>query len=126
MERIVDTDQVPTEEGRATHGPATRFSSLDGLRGIAAVVVMIHHSMMVLPSLAAPHFTNIHVEPALSWSWFAAHTPLHWFWAGREAVWVFFVLSGFVLTRWLMRTSRQSWLAYYSSRLIRLYVVNGG
>jgi peptidoglycan/LPS O-acetylase OafA/YrhL len=109
-------------EGATGNTSTRRFRPLDGLRGVAAIVVVIHHALMVLPSLASPHFSGVPVRPSYSWPWLAAHTPIHWLWSGREAVWVFFVLSGFVLTRAMMRTSRRSWLSYYPSRLIRLYV----
>jgi peptidoglycan/LPS O-acetylase OafA/YrhL len=50
-----------------------------------------------------------------------AYTPLHLGWAGGEAVYLFFVLSGLVLT---LPTTRGefNWAQYYPSRLIRLYL----
>jgi len=47
-------------------------------------------------------------------------SPLHVIWLGAEAVWLFFVLSGFVLTRAAARPGF-SWGAYYPSRMVRLY-----
>lgn len=47
-------------------------------------------------------------------------SPLHVTWLGLEAVWLFFVLSGFVLTKATTRPDF-SWGAYYPSRLVRLY-----
>jgi peptidoglycan/LPS O-acetylase OafA/YrhL len=52
-------------------------------------------------------------------------TPLHVFWAGTEAVFIFFVLSGFVLTR-ATESTRFSWRSYYPSRLLRLYLPVAG
>jgi peptidoglycan/LPS O-acetylase OafA/YrhL len=49
------------------------------------------------------------------------YSPAHLVWAGSEAVLVFFVLSGFVLTLPALRRT-QDWIAYYPSRLVRLYV----
>jgi peptidoglycan/LPS O-acetylase OafA/YrhL len=40
---------------------------------------------------------------------------------GTEAVFVFFVISGFVLTRWVRRDATFSWLGYGLSRAVRLY-----
>jgi len=44
----------------------------------------------------------------------------HFIWLGLEAVWLFFVLSGFVLTKMASRPGF-SWFGYYPSRMVRLY-----
>jgi peptidoglycan/LPS O-acetylase OafA/YrhL len=88
-----------------------RLASLDGLRGIAAVVVLIHHSLLVLPSVA---------DDRSDAAWLV-HSPLHIIWAGNEAVYVFFVLSGLVLTLPALRR-RMLWRSYYPARLVRLYL----
>ena len=36
--------------------PSSRLIALDGLRGIAAVIVLVHHSLLLVPGLAAPYF----------------------------------------------------------------------
>jgi len=97
--------------------PAGRIGSLDGLRGVAAAVVLIHHSLLTIPSFANG---NLHLPVPESRSWLV-YTPLHVFWAGGEAVFVFFVLSGFVLTLPALRRT-QDWIAYFPARLVRLYV----
>jgi peptidoglycan/LPS O-acetylase OafA/YrhL len=94
-----------------------RISSLDGLRGIAALVVLIRHSVMLIPSVS----DESHGSQRKGLTWWFTYTPLHTLWAGPEAVVVFFVLSGFVLTR--SAGSRSfSWSRYYPSRLLRLYL----
>jgi peptidoglycan/LPS O-acetylase OafA/YrhL len=50
------------------------------------------------------------------------HTPLKVFVAGDEAVTIFFILSGFVITLPVLQKANFSWAAYYPARLIRLYV----
>ncbi|QKS88052.1 acyltransferase family protein [Curtobacterium flaccumfaciens] len=97
--------------------PAGRIGSLDGLRGVAAAVVLIHHGLLVVPTLSDGN--NGQPIPA-NRAWLV-DTPLHVFWAGGEAVFVFFVLSGFVLTLPALRRA-QDWIAYYPSRLLRLYI----
>jgi peptidoglycan/LPS O-acetylase OafA/YrhL len=51
-----------------------------------------------------------------------SYTPLHLVWAGPEAVLVFFVLSGLVLSAATQGRSDFRWSAYYPSRLMRLYL----
>lgn len=45
-------------------------------------------------------------------------SPLHVVWLGAEAVFLFFVLSGFVLVKAATRPEF-SWPAYYPSRIVR-------
>ncbi|WP_123293603.1 acyltransferase [Curtobacterium sp. PhB78] len=103
----------------APHG---RIDSLLGLRGLAALIVVVHHCMLRFPALTAVYDDPVAVAQVGSPTWWLVHTPLHLFWAGGEAVFVFFVLSGFVLTLPLLRPRRFDWRAYYPSRLVRLYV----
>lgn len=104
------------------HRAVGRFAQFDGLRGLAAAVVVAHHLLLASePALADTYRGGLPTR----WSaaWWLTRTPLHDFWAGPEAVIVFFVLSGFVLT---LPASRQgpSWLGvgYLPRRLVRLYV----
>ena len=98
---------------------AGRLTSLDGLRGLAALVVVIHHCALTLPALA-----NQNQAPdRSSAAWWLTYTPLHLVWAGGEAVLVFFVLSGLVLALPHLRTPQPgTWLPYYVKRAVRLYV----
>lgn len=100
-------------------GAPGRLRSLDGLRGAAALVVLVHHPMLLFPSLAAVYYP---ATPALSgWVWALSYTPLHLVWAGTEAVYLFFVLSGLVLVLPVLARPDFGWLAYYPRRLVRLY-----
>ena len=95
-----------------------RLRSLDGLRGVAAVVVVLQHCVLVLvPQVAWSYFGGRAEDGWPSW---ITYSPLHLFWMGTEAVYVFFVISGIVLTRMAMSSSF-NWRRYYPSRLIRLY-----
>lgn len=99
-----------------------RLSSLDGLRGIAAVVVLIHHALLTIPGFADSYY-ELSNRDQFSLAWVLSYTPLHGFWAGEEAVYLFFVLSGMVLAIPVLRSGRQfSWVSYYPRRLIRLYL----
>lgn len=98
-----------------------RLASLDGLRGIAALVVLVHHEAMTVPTLAASYYES-GVQPApFSPAWWLAFTPLHLAWAGTEAVFLFFILSGVVLVLPALRTRGFDWVAYYPRRLVRIY-----
>ena len=105
------TDQAP--------GPLPqRVNALDGVRGLAALVVVVFHVMMLTPALAS--VARGDAAPA-GWLAILNVPPLKLLWSGDEAVIVFFVLSGYVLTLpYLRRQLRVR--AYYPSRFIRLFV----
>lgn len=103
-------------------GESQRLSSLDGLRGIAAVIVLVHHALLTFPVFADSYY-EMSDRGDFSVAWLLSYTPLHAFWAGEEAVYLFFVLSGIVLVLPVMRSGRRfSWISYYPRRLIRLYL----
>lgn len=100
---------------------ASRYTSLDGLRGFAAFVVLVHHCFLVSPQLSDV-VDSRGTLPVDSWVWWTTYTPLHLIWAGREAVYVFFILSGFVLTLPFLRAAQPSLGAYYPKRFVRIYL----
>jgi peptidoglycan/LPS O-acetylase OafA/YrhL len=81
-----------------------KYKNLDGLRGVAAlVVVLCHYSNAFLPSVHG------RISPThTAFDGLIASTPLHLFIGGEFAVSVFFVLSGFVLTQKFFRTKSHS------------------
>jgi peptidoglycan/LPS O-acetylase OafA/YrhL len=107
---------------RAAARPSTgsdRLTSLDGLRGLAALIVVVHHCVLALPSLVGQLDGPDRSSPA----WWLAYTPLHLLWAGGESVLVFFVLSGLVLALPHLRPPQPgTWLPYYLKRSLRLYL----
>jgi peptidoglycan/LPS O-acetylase OafA/YrhL len=98
-----------------------RIHSLHGLRGVAAAVVLIHHALLLMPSMLAP-YRDPHPVAIGDLIWWLTYTPLHLLWDGSVAVIVFFVLSGFVLCLPAAQRGNPSWLAYYPKRLVRLYI----
>ena len=76
---------------------AVRLIELDGLRGLAAVVVLIHHALETVPALAEVG-ARPGTVPTGTFNRILTQSPLHLLWAGHEAVLIFFVLSGVALT----------------------------
>jgi peptidoglycan/LPS O-acetylase OafA/YrhL len=71
-------------------------SSLDGLRGVAASVVVVHH--LILASVAGLAIAYTAGPRSHGIDHLLTYTPLHVIWAGPQFVIVFFVLSGLVLS----------------------------
>ena len=100
-----------------------RYRSLDGLRGVAALAVVFWHVSLVVPA-----FTNVILRgedpEQFTLEWWLTRTPFAAFEIGHEAVLVFFILSGFVLTLQFtsMPSTARSTRDYYARRLTRLYV----
>lgn len=91
-----------------------RLRSLDSLRGVAAVVVMMSHG--VRPLTDSPQHTWL--GDAVS---YMALTPLRIFINGPAAVLIFFVLSGLVLSFRFIETPRVAWAPFALTRLLRIW-----
>ncbi len=126
---MTDTDTRSTEpeaaappRNAATRPPKRRgpgrLAALDGLRGVAALVVVLHHLLLI----AEPHLTaDLGTDPWTLW-WILERTPLKLLTAGREAVLVFFVLSGLVVALPALRRANFSWSGFLAGRFIRLFL----
>jgi peptidoglycan/LPS O-acetylase OafA/YrhL len=112
---------MPPQKVSRSAGSGGRLHALDGLRGIAATVVLFAHAFGFLGPMFQAERSRQPVEDMASPYWWLIHTPLHTLWEGTGAVLVFFVLSGFVLTLPVL-AGRVRWVSYYPQRLVRLYL----
>ncbi|WP_261167138.1 acyltransferase [Microbacterium sp. Marseille-Q6965] len=102
-------------QGAPPTAPASRrLRALDGVRGVAALVVVLYHASLIAKPFADDGTARLVWETA-------TETPLKLGFAGTEAVQVFFVLSGLVVTLPALRDGF-SWPGYAVSRLLRLYL----
>ena len=101
-----------------------RYTRLDGLRGLLAVMVALNHSFMIL---SIPFFANIWGKNIFHFTDFQSKLQQLSMLIGNGglAVSIFFVMSGFVLAE-----SSKKWsfsplqiLSFYIRRLLRLYPV---
>ncbi|EEL37721.1 MULTISPECIES: acyltransferase family protein [Bacillus] len=92
-----------------------RIHELDSLRGIAAVTVMFSHYLLIFPAFFSNESNDIGVNVM-------KYTPLHIFWAGHEAVILFFILSGLVLTIPFINTEKINYGNYIFKRIFRIYI----
>ncbi len=96
--------------------PTDRLEELDALRGLAAFAVLVHHALQLIPRYETPAIAGA------GWLRYTMTqlTPLRIVEMGRPAVLFFFVLSGYVLVRALLRNGSPGLGAFAAQRTIRL------
>jgi peptidoglycan/LPS O-acetylase OafA/YrhL len=117
-EILVETHPRPLASALPALSQA-RYRSLDALRGIAAVVVVFHHSLMTLPAWSD---AVLHGARRSTLTVILGTPPLSVLWAGDAAVKVFFALSGFVLALMFLRPDPPSYAAFAAKRVCRIYL----
>lgn len=86
------------------------------------MAVVVYHLLLVVPVMATASASNS--AATLSPEWWLQKTPIRLLFSGHEAVLLFFILSGFVLTLPLRPALNRvfDWASYYPRRLLRLYL----
>jgi len=97
-------------------GGERRARGLDGLRGVAALIVVFLH---VSSSFVGT--TNGQYSAFGGFIERYSGTVLGFIWSGSAAVYLFFVLSGYALTR-MLSSFRGTYLGYAIRRIVRLWV----
>lgn len=82
---------------------AARFPNLDGLRFLAAALVVLDHLQQHRANLGLPHWGDLH----------------HWERLGHLGVLLFFVLSGFLITFLLLEEERETGRIHYGRFQVR-------
>jgi len=90
-----------------------RYDELDSLRGLAALTVMIGHCFMLLTFFNEGHSLFLGI---------LKNSPLSIIWAGHQAVIMFFILSGFVLSLPYYFGRQQAYSSYIIRRICRIYL----
>lgn len=100
----------------------TKVKYLDGLRGIAAIVVVISHFLQVFyPSVYSGDIKTLHTKNSLELILYK--TPLNLLVNSNFSVCIFFVLSGFVLSlKFFKYKERKIILSGASRRYLRLAI----
>jgi peptidoglycan/LPS O-acetylase OafA/YrhL len=94
-----------------------KFDFINGIRGIAAIqVVLLHYCAFFLPALA-----RVQPKGHFPWEDKLTNTPLYFLIDGQNAVSLFFIMSGFVLTP-AFANAKSSIQNSISKRFIRLFL----
>jgi peptidoglycan/LPS O-acetylase OafA/YrhL len=98
---------MPQKIESGNEAASFRFYELDSLRGLAAITVVFHHFSRICPE----SFTHLLIR-----------TPLRLLIAGHQAVILFFLLSGFVLTQPYKKKNTLSYGHFLLKRVCRIYL----
>jgi peptidoglycan/LPS O-acetylase OafA/YrhL len=98
---------MPPDPGIARSATLPRYNELDSLRGLAALTVVFHHFFYLVSH-------KVHL--------LVLHGPLRILDDGHQAVILFFMLSGFVLTLPYSRRRELDYRPFMIKRLCRIYL----
>ena len=89
---------------------ASRLAALEGLRGLAALAVVVHHLLLTWSDPLRGAMRDLFY-----------YTPVEFIFSGGKSVRLFFVLSGFVLYIWSTKAKRESLSLFTLRRVVRLW-----
>ncbi|MEK8127479.1 acyltransferase [Paenibacillus filicis] len=95
-----------------------RFEQLDSIRGVACLMVLLYHFLLLFPQFVEP-IMNVDGYWLIK---LIRYTPLRVIWAGYEAVMLFFVLSGFVLALPFLTSRHTPYIPFAIKRIFRIYI----
>lgn len=98
-----------------------RLRSLDALRGVAALIVVIHHVLSTIPGLEEHRSTLFH-DGFSSFRGYIYLTPLRIFVSGPSMVILFFIMSGLVLGMTFINKDRGEYAAFAIKRISRIWL----
>jgi peptidoglycan/LPS O-acetylase OafA/YrhL len=96
--------------------PNHHYEELDSLRGLAAITVLIAHYSNLFMVQSGPYVRVGEFVQSVR------RTPLFAVFAGHEAVMLFFVLSGFVLSLQFLKGKPVDYGSFAIKRIFRIYV----
>ena len=96
-----------------------RLKSLDGLRGLCALIVVFYHSLLLISYFSDRDGALVQPYGHDTWLNHIYYSPVHFIFAGPEAVTIFFVLSGYVL---IFAIQKEHYLKFLRNRFLRLYI----
>jgi peptidoglycan/LPS O-acetylase OafA/YrhL len=110
VDRAFGAGAAPDPEAKVALAPphAARVTPLDGVRGLAILIVMLHHAVLCAPVKAPSGWQKVMSDVAGEG------------WIGVD---LFFVLSGYLITTILLRTREQPkyYRNFYARRTLRIF-----
>ena len=113
---------LPAPAHAATGRELHRLVVLDSIRGLAALVVVVHHCLLTQPAFSDYFFSNWHTQARTTLQAALFDTPARIVWAGYEAVILFYVLSGLVLALPWVDGRPAGYGAFLVKRVCRIYL----
>jgi peptidoglycan/LPS O-acetylase OafA/YrhL len=109
-----------------TGAGSVRNASLDSVRGLAALAVLLGH-VYAITSVGQQHLhTDLQLAELINPLWLFKVTPLRAIINGHAAVMLFFVLSGYVLAPTFLGARGPTFWSYVRQRLARLWLPCAG